>query len=644
MMTQGRQGWGKRRRWSQIPWLPGVIAAALGSGLALLGAWEPLERFVYQGLFLTRDRLNPVQWDERLVVIAIDNASLSTYGSYPWSRDRYADLLDTLMTVQPAAVGFDILMAESTPADARFAESLHYSGNGVLAVGDDGQGNAILVTPTVAEAAEGFIQIGHVKHTPDEDGVSRQVFLYERHGENFVPSFAIALVQTYERSLANLLTPEQVQQPDLNPVFFNAPERFDQRHPLWVNWPGLTRPVPGESRSPQGLRTLSFAEVMADNTGDLLASLQNKLVLVGYTATGIVGQAEDPLRTPFEQQIPSAGVYLHAAIADNLLNDRFLMRLPPGWTLTLVALSGLSSVLLKPLGLRGRLAIVVGLIPAGFAITYLFFLAGLWMPLAAPIGTTLFGMLAFQVMEQRERQALMDLFAINLSPEMAAYIWQNQGQLLTEGQILPQALTATLLFSDIRGFTSISETLPSEVLLSWLNRYFEAMTDCIMAHGGVVDKYIGDAIMAAFGAPIPRTGEQAVQADAIAAVAASLDMVERLQHLNDEFAAEGLPQVKFGIGLHTGSLVGGTVGSRHRASYSLFGDTVNVAARLQEMTKQLTAGVPYPILLSEATHNQVRDRFEMLEQGQLQLRGRTTSTRVYTPVKSVPAPEGEVQS
>ncbi|ESA35794.1 adenylate cyclase [Leptolyngbya sp. Heron Island J] len=608
---------------------PGLAAAGLGVSLFGLGVWEPLEQMVYTGLFLTRDRLDALEWDDRIVVIAIDNASLETYGPYPWPRDRYANLLDHLMAAQPAAIGFDILMPETTANDAQLAESIRFSNNVVLAVGGDGQGNSIQVTSTLTTPAQGFFDLGHVKHTPDLDGLSRQSFLYERYQASLAPSFAIALLDVYQRTITNLLTDTPLALSTQSARFLEQPEQFDQSRPILINWPGLTRPDHNKTVSPQGLTTLSFGEVL--NNDALLDQLQNKILLVGYTATGVIGSVQDPIRTPFEQDIPTSGVYLHAAILDNLLNDRFLSRLPNSWTLGLIILSALgSSLVLQPIGLRGRLIFMIALIPAWFLVTYLGFIAGLWLPMAAPIGTTLLGMMFLQVAEQRERQALTDLFAISLSPEMADFIWKHKDELLTQGQIHSQELTATLLFSDIRGFTTISETLPSEQLIFWLNRYFEVMTECIMAHGGVVDKYIGDAIMAAFGAPVSRSGEDAIQQDALAAVNASMAMVNRLKDLNQEFAAQGLPTVRFGIGLHTGPLVAGTVGSRHRANYSLFGDTVNIAARLQDMTKQLTKSSPYPILMSEATYQRVANHYDIIaEKARIQLRGRTAQTTVY---------------
>ncbi|MEM6592729.1 MAG: adenylate/guanylate cyclase domain-containing protein, partial [Cyanobacteria bacterium P01_C01_bin.73] len=219
---------------------------------------------------------------------------------------------------------------------------------------------------------------------------------------------------------------------------------------------------------------------------------------------------------------------------------------------------------------------------------------------------------------------------LNISPEMANLMWQQKTDILDKGQIQPQELTATVLFTDIRGFTTITEGLPSQALLPWLNRYFEVMTDCIMAHGGIVDKYIGDAIMAVFGAPVPHTSNEEIQQDAIAAVKAGLGMYKALQTLNKEFAAAGLPTIRFGVGIHTGTVIGGTVGSRRRINYSLFGDAVNVAARLQDMTKAVTVNAPYPILLSEATYHHVSELYQGQAMGELMLRGRASSMPVYS--------------
>jgi class 3 adenylate cyclase len=232
---------------------------------------------------------------------------------------------------------------------------------------------------------------------------------------------------------------------------------------------------------------------------------------------------------------------------------------------------------------------------------------------------------------------------MNVSPGTAELIWRHKGVILHQGELAAQKLTATVLFMDIRGFTSIAETLPSQQLLPWLNQYFETMTDCIMKHGGMVDKYIGDAIMAVFGAPLPRTDPADIRADAIAALQASLEMHERLRSLNQQLSAQQLPTIEFGIGIHTGPLIGGTVGNRHRINYSLFGDTVNIAARLETMTKALPATAPYKLLISADTCGYAQAQFpvELFQSGPL--RGRAGHTEVYT-IRDVAIADSRVEN
>ncbi|MEO0458568.1 MAG: adenylate/guanylate cyclase domain-containing protein [Cyanobacteria bacterium P01_A01_bin.114] len=242
--------------------------------------------------------------------------------------------------------------------------------------------------------------------------------------------------------------------------------------------------------------------------------------------------------------------------------------------------------------------------------------------------------IARQLQTQHDKQQLMNLLAMSVAPETAQLIWQRKQEIFEQGELAAQELTATVLFMDIRGFTTIAEKLPSKALLGWLNEYFEAMTDCIMAHGGVVDKYIGDAIMAVFGAPFPRTRPEQIQQDAIAAIQASVQMHQKLAELNQHFVNSHRPPVAFGIGIHTGALVAGTVGNRYRMNYSMFGDTVNVAARIEKMTKALSGTATYQILISDATQRHIQDRFKTQIFCSTALRGRGAETLVYKVIPS----------
>ncbi|MEO1147242.1 MAG: adenylate/guanylate cyclase domain-containing protein [Cyanobacteria bacterium J06638_22] len=601
----------QKQQWMSYPLITGMAASAVGLLIFSIGAWEPLERLAYNKLLQLRAYFYPTEWADEIVVIAIDEESLDAYGRFPWKRDRYAAFLDVLLASQPAAVGFDIVLTEATPYDATFADSIVYSGNVVLAVGDDGTGQVLDISPTISDPAHGAFLLGHTKNNPDPDGISRQVWLYE--GE--FPSLGIALLQMYQTSLENTLGTEV---PDISAIQLPQPGEQDT---YWLNWVGPIQP--NESQT-TGLSVISFVDVLEGNIDP--SGLQNKIVLVGVTAAAL-----DPLRTPFHVQIPTAGVFLHAAVVDNLIHDRFLQRAPLRLTAFLIGVAGVSTAwLLQHLNSRQRIFFLLGIVPVSLAIALLGLSQNLLLPIAAPLGTSFISALSFQFVEQRERNTLMNLLALNASPEMARLMWQNKNELLQDGQIQPQELTATVLFCDIRGFTSIAETLPSEVMLPWLNRYFEVMTNCIMAQGGVVDKYIGDAIMAAFGVPLAMNKPEQIQQNAIAAIRAALDMHHHLQTLNREFEAAGLPTIRFGIGVHTGPLIVGTVGSRKRLSYSLFGDTVNIAARLQDMTKTLPPDLPLPCLFSEETHAYLGDGFLSKPMGNIQLRGRITEIPIYT--------------
>jgi adenylate cyclase len=607
----------------------GLMVAAISVSFSASGAWELLEQQSYNQLHQAKRALvGTPTWDERVVVVAIDEASVARLGRFPWTRDRYADLLNQLQSAQPAVVTFDILFPEPTEQDARLSQAIVESANVVLAVGTDSYDSYdsyLNVSPSITQGADGFFLRGDIGNAADIDGVSRQLPI---DGPGLMPSLGLATLQVYTETLASTaqataqsIVPSEnfPQSPD--PNFLSSGSLKDQR--LWLNWPGETTeasaiPLAGD------LQTYSYIDVI---DGRVDASLfQNKIVLVGTTLAGL-----DPLRSPFQTDPPTSGVYLYAAALNNLLNQSYLRR-PPLWQglLLLVALAFASSYLLRRQGVYRRLAIVIGfpLLWCGLALG-LFWL-GWWIPVAAPIGTLLLSALAIQLYEQQEKQQLMALFSMNVSPGTAELIWRHKGVILHQGELAAQKLTATVLFMDIRGFTSIAETLPSQQLLPWLNQYFETMTDCIMKHGGMVDKYIGDEIMAVFGAPLPRTQPEEIQADAIAALHAALEMHERLRALNQHLAAQKLPLIKFGIGIHTGPLIGGTVGNRHRLNYSLFGDTVNIAARLESMTKALPEEAPFKLLLSADTCQYTQDYFPVQLFRSGQLRGREGHTDVYT--------------
>ena len=571
------------------PWMTGALAGLMSVAMLQLGMWKPLEYLGYNTLFQIRESgiwPNP-GWDQRIAVIAIERHSLQEYGQFPWPRNRYAELLSALKKSPPTAVGFDILFLDPSPKDDILAAAIAANGKVVLA--------GTIKEEPVASLKAVAAGVGHITHEADSDGISREskIFL------DGIPNFGLAMTHRY-----NAANPQ-------NPVLLPQSNNM-QAKKVWVNWPGKTKNLP----------TYAFVDVVE---GRIPAdALTNKLVLVGIVATGF-----DPISSPLDRN--TAGVYLYAALIDNLLNQRLLQRLPIlVEMLLLFGIGPLTGWVLWNRGVRARIAIALGLpiIWIGAA-AVLFGFFYWWVPIAAPIGTLILAGTALQLREQYEKQQLMRLFEKHVDPETAQLIWQRKAEIFEQGELEPQELTATVLFMDIRSFTSISEKMPPRDLLNWLNNYLEAMTDCIMDHGGVVDKYIGDAIMAVFGVPFCHSEYPEIQKDALNAVAACIAMHDKLHELNQQLRIDRKPLIKFGIGLHTGQLVAGTVGGSRRLNYSVIGDAVNVAARLEAMNKEIVSDSPFNLLVTGRTFAYVRDRYEGQKVGSIQLRGKKEETVVY---------------
>jgi class 3 adenylate cyclase/CHASE2 domain-containing sensor protein len=571
-----------------------MLAAGLSLGIWHLGAWQPLEQRGYNTLFLIRDKLSAIHWESPIVVVAIDEKSLQQYGQFPWSRKRYIQLLQALEKSPPAVIGFDILFIDKSPLDKAFAEAIGNNGKVVLAKARDGEEPVTVLAETAAN-------FGSILHEPDSDGISRSAILFD--GKK--PSLSVAMLEVY-----NLYNPDKKI-----PIHQLISGTTQQK--VLINWLEKIQDKPPV--------TYSFVDVVERRVPS--HQLANKFVLVGLTATG-----QDRILTPLNIKVPTSGVYLHATMIDNLLHQRFLQTIPK-WLemLSLIVIGFLNSHLLSKQGVRNRIVISI-LVPLIWLVTAvsLFSFYRTIIFIAAPIGTMLFATLGMQLKEQYQKQELMSLFAKHVAPEMAELIWQNKADIFEKGELKAQEMPATVMFADIRGFTSISEQLTPRELLAWLNIYLEAMTDCVMSHSGVVDKYIGDAVMAVFGIPFPHTTSEEIRNDAKNAIAAAIAMHERLQELNQRFQAEGKPLIELGIGIHTGTVVAGSVGGHRRLNYSVVGDTVNVAARLEPMNKQVTVDNPYHMLVTDKTFGLVRDTYKGKLAGTIQLRGRVEETVVYS--------------
>ena len=586
--------------------LPGVLSALLSIGLWQLGAWTTLELLGFNVLFSARNSLTHPRWDARVAVIGIDDATLREYGEFPLSRDRYAQLLETLEASPPATIGFDILFVEPSIYDSTLAEAMAINGQVVLAIAPGLQKQTLRPVPVLDHVTSK----GHIVSNADLDGVTRQIFLYIDQ----VPSLSIKLLEGYNHNLQQTFTKDKNNSRN---SFIPIPSSQlpINKQPRWINWVAPTHQIP----------TYSFADILQKKIDT--AKLKDKILLVGMTATG----ANDPLRTPYEQTPPTSGIYVHAAVIDNLLNHRFLNRLP--WQLDLLLLFSIGiigSLILTPLKFSHRIVVLGILSFTWFSVSLLALtISNLWLPTAAPIGTIFLVGLSVQWQEQKEKQQLMSLFARHVSQETATLIWQHRDEIFQNGQLDAKEMIATVMFSDIRNFTTISEGMKPRELLHWLNSYLGAMAECVQRHHGVVDKYIGDAVMAVFGIPLPHRRAEDIQQDAINAVSAAISMQERLITLNQELERSGKPTISIGIGIHTGLVIAGSIGGSQRLNYSVLGDAVNVASRLEQLNKSTKGGNFHNILISETTFQLIKQHFSTQKIQQLQLRGRRQLTMIY---------------
>ena len=231
-------------------------------------------------------------------------------------------------------------------------------------------------------------------------------------------------------------------------------------------------------------------------------------------------------------------------------------------------------------------------------------------------------------LEKKQRAFLMQLFSQYVSSEVADSIWQQREEFLNDGRPRPQKLTVTVLFSDLKGFTSLSEELDPNLLVDWLNTYLESMTKVVMDHGGVVDDYFGDGIKANFGVPLLRNTQDEINQDAVNAVNCALAMDKEICRVNNLWQKQNFPNTGIRIGIFTGTVIAAVLGSTRRLKYTTIGDAVNIAARLESYNKDYDRESLCRILIGESTYS-IGEQFKTDIVGKETLKGKKQKITIY---------------
>lgn len=622
---------------------------------------------------VSRGRMQP---GGEIVIVAIDEKSLSELGRWPWSRSTLAKLVDTLKEYGAKAVGFDIVFAEpdensslkaiegisqqistigirdaklrsllegerkTADTDAILAASISRAKNVTLGYffhttsrevahlkkeeieasaerianaryqmirsktkpDDSALVHAYAAATNLQSLSDAAENSGYFNSFPDRDGSIRWAPLVMKFGDNYYSSLAVSLLLQYLDW--PMLTLNMADFGVEGVIIEDIDVPTDEMGRLLINYLGPAKTFPQYSITDVINRRLS---------PDIF---KNKMVIIGATATGIY----DLRVTPFSAVYP--GVEIHATVIDNILHRRFLHH--SGWTSFLdtcnIIVFGLLIGLVIPRvkALQGVLLVLVVISAFVIANTAIFSRWSTWLNLIYPVltmATIYLGITVYRyVTEEREKED-PGAFQYYLTASVINEMLKDPSKLKLGGD----KKDLSVLFSDIRGFTSVSERLTPEELVRLLNEYLTAMTDIVFKYDGLLDKYMGDAIMAVFGAPVDQPDHS------LRACRTALDMMAELKRLQKKWAAEGRPVLNIGVGVNSGDMVVGNMGSQMRFDYTVMGDSVNLGSRLEGINKEYGTN----IVISEFTYAAVKDKLCCRELDSVRVKGRNLPVQIY---------------
>ncbi len=597
-----------------------LLNLAVASLIALILSAAFLTGFLYTAQASGADFLFKAKSGEksqRVVIIAFDNqtvrelAASGRIGALP--RSNYAKLVDVLAQAGARVIVFDVLFDTPSPDDGDLARAVQQAGNVVMATAGDLPSlvvssslpfqyqKQIKPRPEIASAAAG---LGHGNVSVESDGTVRRIPLVITADKENVPALSLAAAASYLRR------PNVIEQwPSADSLPFAG-----RRIPLGANATMLVNYLGGPSRagSPSTFTVLSLNDTLNGRAD--LSIVRDKIVLIGVMATGIA----DDHWTPPSVAGRMYGVEIHANAIETILQSAFLT---PESDLAVLASIFLLALITVPVVVRLRplLATIAafGLWGIYLLTSFISFDNGLFLNLVYPPLSIAFTFLALMVnrvlFEESEQRVLRGVLNQYLSPAVTKEVLKSPESLGLSGS----RRVMTVLFSDIRGFTTIAEGMEPEELVHFLNEYMTRMTDIVFKHGGVLDKYMGDGLMAFWGAPVEQPDH------ARRACEAALEMRQELAKLKRERPTTN--SLEIGIGANTGPMMVGNMGSQRRFEYTVLGDAVNLASRLEGLNKEYGT----QITIGEETRAQLNNEYTVRMLDLVVVKGKTRPVSVY---------------
>jgi Predicted transmembrane sensor domain len=620
--------------------LVGIAVAGIVLGLRAARALEPAELALYDRFLMIRAPGADAPPDPRITIVTVTERDIQEQGTWPLPDGVLARTINTLLVLGPRAIGLDIYRDVPVAPGTAELDYIFAGKHPVVVVTKFGEGGLSGVAPPAE--TKGTDKVGFNDIVVDSGGIVRRGLLFLDDGQTTLYSFPLRLALLYLAPDGMGLgadprdeTIVRLGQTSIRPLAaYDGP---------YVGLDAGGYQFLADYRA--GAGPFSRVTLTAVLQGEVPQELiRNRVVLIGVTAESVKDDFYTPLsatRRP-KQHVP--GVEIHGHLVSQLLRiaingERSLWSPPVALTWVWVLLwAGLGAFLgIRTLKARVlTLSFVTGLIII-VVTAYLAFISGWWWTVVPPAlafsFATGFVVAYHSYRESAERGTLMRIFSQHVSKEVAEDIWREREQFAGGGRPQPRRLVVTAFFTDLTGFTTVSEAFTPEQLMDWLNEYMAAMAPVISHHGGVIRQYAGDSIVALFGVPVPRRTEDEIARDAVNAVRCAVALERRLLEMNRAWQQAGKPVTGMRIGIVTGEAVSGTLGSTERWEYVVVGDTLNTASRLESFDKDVYP--PDPLvrpcrtLIGQSTHAYVGDLFETEWIAESRLKGKSQLVAIY---------------